>query len=96
MATLLAKDGCRVRAEFYGGDVYFHCRFQKWSVRALKTLDAAVPKMDRLMADIGFRYLRLFIPVGRARLYRFCERFGFREERRNNDWIFMQREVPHA
>jgi hypothetical protein len=96
LATLVEDRDCRVRVEFWRGYVFFHCKFHRWSVRAMRVVDAAYPKMMSLMADLGFEFLHLFIPDGKQGLYRFCERFGFREVERKSGWVLMRQEVRNA
>ena len=95
-AVLLDDDDCRVAVEFYRGRVFFHCTLGKHRISGMKKLRAAVPKMERLMAELGFVVLDLFIPRDTPTLKRFCERFGFHETSETDGWLFMERKVCDA
>lgn len=92
-ATLVNDRSCRVLVEFYAGRVFFHCKFHRWSVRAMRVVDEARPRMKALMAELGFEVMHLFIFNDRPTLYRFCQRYGFHEVERKRGLILMQQEV---
>lgn len=62
----------------------------------MRVLDAARPRMNALMAELGFPVMHLFIHGDKPTLYRFCERLGFREVERKRAFILMQQEVIYG
>lgn len=76
--------------EFYAGAVFVHLRVRRWAPSVLRLMRSRWPEIRAFLRSLGFARIHAFYRASNQTMPAFSSRFGFRELRRNAEWVLME------
>lgn len=81
-----------LKLEFFRRMAFIHLVF-RLPMDGMRAARALFPEVKAMLRNLGYRFVHVIIPEGDQKLYRFEEKFGFREVKRHGGFILMAQET---
>lgn len=75
--------------EFYRQRAFLHFRVNRWTPRVARLVKDRLQVLLQLLPELGVSKLEAFMPLN-PRIMKMARIFGFREVRRNAEFILME------
>lgn len=89
---IVAYENASVRCvlEFWQNRCFLHFSVKRWKLSTRRLVRDRLLVLKQLLPELGVSKLETFMPLADPRIMKMAQIFGFREVRRNSEFILME------